>query len=401
MRLQPNEARRAQSNTEGLVDATANQEHRFAQSFRLIDQAIAESVFPGAALAVTLRGNLLAWRGFGRFTYESDSPRLAPGPSDSAQSFPDPDFPRNVTRETVWDLASLTKPIATTSMAMLLYQRGKLSLDLAVAGLFPDFVGTDLLHRDIRAQITVRMLLAHSSGLPGHRKLYLAAHSREAILAAALRLPLQAAPMEQAEYSDIGFIILGALLERIAGESLDTYCQREIFPPLNLNFTFTPQPSLRTHIPPTMNDISYRGRILQGEVNDENAAAMGGVAGHAGLFGDALSVARFAHCLLSRGQALFHRETVDLFTARQPEPPGTSRALGWDTPSEPSQSGTRFSPRSFGHLGYTGTSLWCDPDRNLSVTLLTNRTWPDAANQDVKQLRPLLHDAIVDALPHE
>ena len=141
---------------------------------------------------------------------------------------------------------------------------------------------------------------------------------------------------------------------------------------------------------------SYRERIIQGEVNDENASAMGGVAGHAGLFGDALSVARFAQCLLRGGQPLFQPETVELFTTRQPTPQGTSRTLGWDTPSAPSQSGTRFSPRSFGHLGYTGTSLWCDPERGLSVTLLTNRTWPDAANQAIKQLRPRVHDAIVE-----
>jgi CubicO group peptidase (beta-lactamase class C family) len=138
---------------------------------------------------------------------------------------------------------------------------------------------------------------------------------------------------------------------------------------------------------------------------------MGGVAGHAGLFGDAISVARFARCMLGGGiskgetlrpgQPLFRTETVELFTSRQPEPPGSSRALGWDTPSDPSQSGTRFSPHSFGHLGYTGTSLWCDAKRNLSVTLLTNRTWPDAGNQAIKELRPLLHDAIIDALPTE
>ncbi len=133
---------------------------------------------------------------------------------------------------------------------------------------------------------------------------------------------------------------------------------------------------------------------------------MGGVAGHAGLFGDALSVVRFAHYLLAREaagevQPIFHPETVALFTARQPEPAETSRSLGWDTPSQPSQSGTRFSPRSFGHLGYTGTSLWCDVARGLSITLLTNRTWPDAANQAIKSFRPLLHDAIIDALPKE
>jgi CubicO group peptidase (beta-lactamase class C family) len=347
----------------------------------MVDEAIARKVFPGAALAVTLGGRLLAWQAFGRFTYEAASPE--------------------VNRDTVWDLASLTKPIATTSMAMLLYQRGKLSLDARVADMLPEFGQTELLHRGWREIVTVRMLLAHSAGLPAHRKLYLAAHDRRAMLAAALRLPHEAPPMDRAEYSDIGFIVLGELLERVAGEPLDAFWRREVFAPLKLNLMFVPQPNLRTYIPPTAIDAEYRGRIVQGEVQDENASAMGGVAGHAGLFGDALSVARFAHCLLDGGQPLFRRETVELFAARQSEPQGTSRALGWDTPSQPSQSGTRFSPRSFGHLGYTGTSLWCDAERALSVTLLTNRTWPDARNQAIKEFRPLLHDAILDALPSE
>ncbi len=376
---------KTQPNPGALADATGGQEHRFAKPFRLVDEAIARKVCPGAALAVTLRGSLLALRAFGKFTYEPQT--------------------HTVTPETVWDLASLTKPIATTSMAMLLFDRGKLSLDTTVAELLPDFAAAADA-RSWRKQVTVRMLLAHSSGLPAHRKLYLATNGRDATLAAALRVPLEAAPMERAEYSDIGFILLGELLERVAGERLDTFCHREIFAPLNLNFTFLPHPSHRTHIPPTINDADYRHRIIQGEVNDENASAMGGIAGHAGLFGDTLSVARFAHCLLTAEVSrathpLFRPETIALFTTRQPQPPGTSRALGWDTPSQPSQSGIKFSPRSFGHLGYTGTSLWCDPVRGLSVTLLTNRTWPDARNQAIKDLRPLLHDAIFDALPND
>jgi CubicO group peptidase (beta-lactamase class C family) len=372
----------------GLVDATAAQEQRFAQPFRLLDNAIQRQVFPGAALAVALRGELLAWRACGRFTYESDSPS-------------NPALNPEVTRETIWDLASLTKPIATTSMAMLLHERGRLPLDAKVAELLPEFAlpqFADEAQREWREAVTVRMLLAHSSGLPAHRKLYLEAFGREAVTALAMRVPLETAPMQHAEYSDIGFILLGEILQRIAAEPLDIFCQREIFTPLKCLFSFTPQPPLLFDVPPTMYDAAYRRRVIQGEVNDENASAMGGIAGHAGLFGDALSVARFAQCLLRRGLPLFKPETVELFTSRQSEPPGTSRALGWDTPSAPSQSGTRFSARSFGHLGYTGTSLWCDPERGLSITLLTNRTWPDARNQAIKELRPLLHDAIVNAL---
>ena len=380
-----------------LKDATGEQRRQFARAFELIRHGIAERVFPGAALAVTHRGRLLAWEGFGRFTYDAASPE--------------------VRRDTVWDLASLTKPIATASLSMLLLDRAQLKVHAPVVDYLPEFaegaerlapvdaaaVVEDELQREWRQTVTVAMLLAHSSGLPAHRRLYLEAQGREAMLAAARHLRLEAQPGTRTEYSDMGYIVLGELLERVAGERLDAFCRREVFDPLKLRMSFTPDPSERQTIPPTVDDLVYRHRIVQGEVNDENAWAMGGVASHAGLFGDALSVARFAECILDGGKLsdappLFRPETVALFTACQAEPPGTSRTLGWDTPSPPSQSGTMFSPSSFGHLGYTGTSLWCDPERHLSVTLLTNRTWPDAKNQAIKGLRPRVHDAIVDAL---
>jgi CubicO group peptidase (beta-lactamase class C family) len=362
-----------------LAEATGGQEQRFARAFDLIQRAIADHVFPGAALSVVSRGELLAWQAFGCFTYDPDAPE--------------------VQRETLWDLASLTKPIATVSMAMLLFERGRLSLDALPADLLPQFADAgDAAQRVWRKSVTVAMLLAHSSGLPAHRKLYLEASGRQAIQAAARFIPLEATPGTRTEYSDIGFILLGELLERISGESIDSFCRREIFTPLSLNMSYTPHPSIRSAIPPTVNDRTYRHRIIQGEVNDENASAMGGIAPHAGLFSDVLSVARFAECILRGGSPLFRRETLERFTTLRGAPAGTSRTLGWDTPSPPSQSGTLFSARSFGHLGYTGTSLWCDPERQLSVSLLTNRTWPDCANQAIKQFRPTLHDAIVRAL---
>jgi CubicO group peptidase (beta-lactamase class C family) len=280
-------------------------------------------------------------------------------------------------------------------MAMLLYDRGKLSLDAKVVELLPEF-GNGVDRR--REAVTVRMLLTHSSGLPAHRKLYLEAAGREAITAAAMRVPLEAAPMERMEYSDIGFILLGKLLERIAGERLEEFCAREVFAPLKLNVRFVVHPSVLAGVPPTEHPTSYRNRVIQGEVHDENTSAMGGVAPHAGLFGDALSIARFAECLLRGGSPLFQPETVRLFTTRDAGPLGSSRALGWDTPSGTSQSGTKFSKRSFGHTGFTGTSVWCDAERALSVTMLTNRTWPDAQNNTIKQVRPKVHDAIVSAL---
>jgi CubicO group peptidase (beta-lactamase class C family) len=243
------------------------------------------------------------------------------------------------------------------------------------------------------------MLLTHSSGLPAYVKLFETARDREELLRAAFITPFAAEPGTVPNYSDIGFIVLGILLERIASDSLSTFCEFEVFGPLGMTHTgFCPPHALRRFIPPTVDDASFRGRSIQGEVNDENAWVMGGIAGHAGAFATAEDLARFAECMLAGGRPITRPETVALFTRRQDAPPGSSRALGWDTPSQPSQAGKYFSEKSFGHLGYTGTSLWIDPERALSVTLLTNRTWPDRGSQLIKQVRPRFHDAVVEAL---
>src|SRR5262249_7107463 len=184
----------------------------------------------------------------------------------------------------------------------------------------------------------------------------------------------------------------------IAGEAIDTFCQREIFGPLGMVRTgFNPSASQRHLASPAADDQTFRKRVIQGEVQDENASVMGGVAGHAGLFSTAGDVAIFASAMLNGGTPLVPRSALQLFTRREDNPAGTSRALGWDTPSQPSQSGKYFSSVSFGHLGYTGTSLWIDPERQRSITLLTNRTWPDCSNQAIKQVRPRFHDAVIEA----
>ena len=356
------------------------QESRFQRAFAILREAIAQRVFPAAALAVTYSGDLVASQEFGRFTYDPASPE--------------------VRADTIFDLASVTKCVATTSMAMLLYERGSLALDAPVAELLPEFLDRAApdQHPE-RRQVTIRMLLAHSSGLPAYLKLFEFARTPGDLLHAACNAPLAHPPGTHAEYSDIGFILLGRILQRIAHQPIDVFTRREIFAPLGMTTTFfTPAPNVATAIPPTEDDRTFRHRIIQGEVNDENAFVMGGIAGHAGLFAPATDVARFAECMLRRGSPIFRPETIALFTQRQPSPSGTSRALGWDTPSQPSSSGRDFSTRSFGHLGYTGTSLWIDPDRRLSVTLLTNRTWPDRSSHAIKQVRPLVHDAIVEAL---
>jgi CubicO group peptidase (beta-lactamase class C family) len=347
----------------------------FAPAFDLIRQAIADRTFPAASIAITHAGNLVGLKAFGRFTYETDSPEA--------------------TVATVFDLASLTKVVATTSMAMILYQRGLLDLDLPVVAVVAEFAGED----PRRDAVTLRMLLAHSSGLPAYEKLFLRAKTRDELLSAAFATTLTANPGARTEYSDIGFIVLGVALERISEETLDRFTQHEVFGPLAMTHTaFNPPPAWRDSIPPTANDQSFRKRIIQREVQDENASVMGGVAPQAGLFASAEDLAIFAHTMLSGGRPILRPETVRLFTRRESSPPGTSRALGWDTPSSPSQSGKYFSPASFGHLGYTGTSLWIDPERLLSITLLTNRTWPDGKNEAIKQLRPNFHDKVVEAL---
>jgi CubicO group peptidase (beta-lactamase class C family) len=354
-----------------------HQDDSFASAFIVLQQALTHRAFPAASVAVSYRGRLVALKSFGRFTYELAAPATE--------------------TTTLFDLASVTKVIATTSMAMLLYERGLLDLEALVAAIVPEFTSANADAR--RRDVTLHMLLAHASGLPAYEKLFLQAHTREELLRAAFATELVADPGVHPEYSDIGFIILGVALERLADESLDRFCLREIFAPLGMtSTTFNPPAEIRSTIPLTANDQTLRHRIIQGEVHDENASVLGGVAGHAGVFSTAGDLAKFAHAMLNGGLPILRPETVALFTRRESAPAGTSRALGWDTPSVPSQSGKYFSPQSFGHLGYTGTSLWIDPIRQLSITLLTNRTWPDCSNQAIKKVRPAFHDAVIEAL---
>jgi len=358
-----------------LVRNFAAQDDRFPNAFGILEKAIAARAFPACSLAVTFRGELVAHKALGRFTYDPAAPEVATA--------------------SLFDLASLTKVVATTAMAMILYERGLLDLEAPVTAIVFEFADNDPRRRDI----TLRTLLAHSSGLPAYEKLFLRAQSREDLLQAAFTTQLAAAPGARAEYSDIGFIILGVALERLADESLDAFCQREIFGPLGMTHTtFNPMHDLKDSIPPTADDRTFRHHIIQGEVQDENASVLGGIAGHAGLFSTAEDLAIFAHAMLNAGHPILRSSTIELFSRRESAPAGTSRALGWDTPAAPSQSGKYFSSRSFGHLGYTGTSLWIDPDRQLSISLLTNRTWPDCQNQAIKQVRPAFHDAVMEAL---
>ncbi len=363
------------------------QRRQFAAAYSVLEAAIAEQAFPGAAFGVFANGQVLALDGLGRFTYDP--------------------LAEVVTASTVFDLASITKVIATTSLAMLLYQTGQLPLDQPLVHTLPAFAQGEAA-AGARHQVTLRMLLAHTSGLPGYARLFTGAGGREELLDACLRLPLEAAPGSRAEYSDPGFILLGQALEAIARERMDTFCAREVFAPLGMTSTcFRPPPDWRSAIPPTEEDLTFRHRIIQGEVQDENCFVLGGVGGHAGLFSNALDPLLYAQCLLGMHgstafaapeRPVFAPEAIQLFTSRTEMPPGSSRALGWDTPSQPSSSGRFFSRHSAGHLGYAGTSLWIDFERKLAVVLLTNRTWPRRNSQAIRSIRPAFHDAVIQSL---
>lgn len=363
------------------VVASAENSSRFAAAKAILEEAIASRAFPGCAFGVFSGGEVIFEGALGQFTYEETAPAVA--------------------AETIFDLASLTKVVVTTAAAMLLVQRGRFDLDKPLGELLPEFVAGRAA-RDPARTITPAHLLAHNSGLPGYVEFFRTAATPEALLQACCALPLETAPGVRAEYSDPGFILLGKAIEKLTGEDLAAWSAREIFRALGMTATtFCPPERLQPTIPPTEEDTSFRHRRIQGEVQDENAWILGGVAGHAGLFSNVGDLLRFAAAILACGNpsapgpsvSLFDRVVLDRFCERQP-PAGSSRALGWDTPSESSSSGGLFSRQSIGHLGYSGCSLWIDREAGVAVVLLTNRTWPDRKNQAIRAVRPAFHDAI-------
>ena len=370
-----------------LIDASGDPDEvsanpRFPSAHRVLLEAIEERAFPGAAYGVLLRGEILTIGAAGRFTYDPADMRVRP--------------------ETIFDMASVSKVIATTAMAMRLWQSGQLDLDEPIGARLPEF-SLDPAKRNI----TARMLLAHSSGLPAYERLFERCHSSAELLAACLQMPLEAPPETQTVYSDIGFILLGHLLEVIAGESINHYCPREIFAPLEMTSTlYCPPSELSPSIPPTAIDSPIRHRVLQGEVHDDNCYVLGGVSGHAGIFSNVADTLRFAACILRGGAPIFQPQIVSSFAAPHVLSNCASgqhpRALGWDIPSPPSSSGQFFSAHSVGHLGYTGTSLWIDLDRQLAVVLLTNHTFPgnqsDGVSKQIQQVRPRFHNALIHEL---
>jgi CubicO group peptidase (beta-lactamase class C family) len=336
-----------------------------------LDSAVAAGAAPGAVLAVSHDG--------ARFTYGAG--RLGQ------------DEPNRPDGTTIYDLASLTKVVGLTTAAMLAVEDQRLDLDAPVQRYVPAFAGPG------KDSVTIRMLLTHGSGLPAWRPLFREVSTRAEAFALADSTPLDSAPGTAEVYSDLGAIVLTQAIETVYHERLDSLLEQRIFQPLGLtHLRYLPPPSWRDQIAPTELD-PWRGRVLRGEVHDENAALMDGVSGHAGLFGSAEDLLTFAEWLLEQadgrtdGPAVFRE-----FTRRQNLVPGSSRALGWDTPSEGSSAGRLLSPTSFGHTGFTGTSLWIDPVHHLAIVLLSNRVNPTRDNPRWAPVRAEIADLVMTTL---
>lgn len=351
----------------------------------LMQQGVADGVFPGGVLLAAHEGRVMFLDAFGLA-------RLTPE--------------RPVTVDTVFDLASLTKPLATTLALMLLVQEKKLDLNQRLAGVIPGFSDTD------KATVSIRQLLSHTSGLPDYRPYYLElaklepSERKDALRALLLAEPLIHEPGKASLYSDLDFMILGWLVEQVAEKPLDRFVEESVYEPLGLrHLFFVPLPDEKKR-----NGLSYAGTedcpwrkaIMDGQVHDDNAYVVGGVAGHAGLFGTAQDVYGLLKELLNtyhggHSTGLFERRVVQTFFQRQSET-GTW-ALGFDTPTRPdSSSGRYFSDQSIGHLGFTGTSFWMDLEKGVIVILLTNRIHPTREDERIKDFRPILHDAVMEAI---
>jgi CubicO group peptidase (beta-lactamase class C family) len=336
----------------------------------IVNTALSGGAAPGATLAVGRYGRLVHLKGYGRL-----DTAVASAPVDV---------------NTMFDMASVTKVIATTTAAMMLEEEGLLDLDRTIASYLPEFNAPD------KAPITMRMAMTHRGGLEAFAPLYRTVRGREQYIEQINTRPLKAAPGTTTIYSDWEMILTQLVLERTTGIPLDRLADEKIFRPLGMSSTmFNPDSSLRHRIAPTEIDTA-RGGLVWGRVHDENADAMGGVAGHAGLFSTARDVAIFAQMLLNGGEyngvRIVSPATIARWTA--PQVRASSRALGWDTPSAMSSAGRYFSPRSFGHTGFTGTSIWMDPTRDLFVILLTNRVNPTRDNTLVFALRRAVADAV-------
>ena len=341
---------------------------------RVLQRALQDSAFPGAYAVVGTHSGILAQAGVGHL--DADDPTV-------------PDA------KTLWDLASLTKVVGLTSGVMRLVQAGKLDIDSPVQRYLPEWTG------QWKARVTVRHLLTHSSGLPAWRPLYKEATSPAQALALVLATPLDTVPGVRMVYSDLGAILLGQIVNRVAGVPFNVLATREAFEPLGMReTTWLPPKSKLPRIAPTEID-PWRQRRLRGEVHDENAFALGGISSHAGLFSTAADLARLTRMYLNHGildgVRVLDSATIERFTAR-PDSPLSNRALGWEKPTGSNSAGHRMSARAFGHTGFTGTSIWIDPGQDIFVILLTNRVNPTRENRRIGQVRIGVADAVLGVI---
>jgi CubicO group peptidase (beta-lactamase class C family) len=389
---------------------------RLASLDSLIEAQLIDGVAPGAALAIGRHGRLVRLAGYGRLDWGEGS--------------------RRVTDSTLYDLASLTKVVGTTTAAMILFDQGKLDLDARVSEYLPGWQGDSA-----KMSVTVRNLLTHTAGLPPYLPLWHDLRGKDAYFRRIEAIGLDYAPGTRTVYSDLGMILMQAIIEHLSGEPIDQLLQDRVFGPLGMTDTrysplqvaggagpmgygppgasmgpssddgegggdnrpasgsapsLTLTPELKAVVERTApTEVEPTGTHIKGWVHDENARAMGGVAGHAGLFSSARDLAIFAQMLLNDGvydgRRIIQAQTVRRFTERQSD--AASRALGWDTPGGDSSAGDYFSSVSFGHTGFTGTSIWIDPQRDLFVVLLTNRVDPTRENQKHIEFRRLVHNA--------
>jgi CubicO group peptidase (beta-lactamase class C family) len=346
-----------------------------AKRLEKVDKVVARAIkaggFPGAAVLIGRSGATVLEKGYGNLSWSGKN--------------------AVVPARTIYDLASLTKVVATTTGIMVLFDEGKIRLDDPISKFIPAFAG------GAKDDITIKLLLEHRSGLPAGRELWRIAMTPDEAKHAIVDTPLECSPGTCLIYSDLGADLLGFVIEEASGQRLDQFLQSRVLTPLGMNETFfRPHWTLRERIAPT-EMTPPRGYPLRGEVHDENAFVLGGIAGHAGLFSTASDLGLFAQMMLNGGQLngvrIVADSTVALFTARTPS--RGSRALGWDTCSDDA-CGKYLSGKSYGHTGFTGTSLWIDPERDLFVILLTNRVHAARARRPSKVISDIRAD-VADA----
>jgi CubicO group peptidase (beta-lactamase class C family) len=364
----------------------------FSEIDEIISGGIMTGSFPGAQVLIGNERDILYNKSYGNFTYDENSPVVS-------------DY-------TMYDLASVTKVLATTSAIMKLYDQRKFNLSDKVSYYIPEFGSNG------KEDITILNLLIHNSGLTAFVPFYKYYSNSEEVMDAIYNAELEYPTGSQSVYSDLNAVILGKLVEKISGKDLNQYCIDNIFLPLDMqNTMFVPDDSRKDKIAPTEEDTYWRGRLLQGEVHDETTAMLNGVSGNAGLFSNARDIYKLMSVLLNDGryynpytrslkeERMFDKFTVELFTKKYTDVLyENSRALGWDT--KPLDSSTKYripcgeliSENCFGHTGYTGTSVWCDRERKIIVILLTNRVYPSRSNYGIRDIRPEIHNAAIEII---